>query len=202
MKRWPDYLELKGMNLGTVQMRYFLALCRERNFTRAAKRCEVSQPTLSIAIKTLELELGGLLIDRRCMNLTLLAERVRPHFASAVASVRRIKGPLAISARYSEPPIISSRVRTALGKLETTSPSLLCAPRTLSNDRRRSNDAASFACGFVARAAFFIFKSRHPIVGPTSLACVRSSTPRWFGKSKKRDRRNRSRAKSWPTPSS
>ena len=28
------------------QIRYFLALCEERNFTRAAKRCGVSQPSL------------------------------------------------------------------------------------------------------------------------------------------------------------
>ena len=41
------------------QIRYFLALCEERNFTRAAKRCCVSQPSVTNAIKQLELELGG-----------------------------------------------------------------------------------------------------------------------------------------------
>jgi DNA-binding transcriptional LysR family regulator len=36
------------------QVRYFLALCEERNFTRAAKRCGVAQPSLTHAIKQLE----------------------------------------------------------------------------------------------------------------------------------------------------
>src|SRR5262245_51098697 len=36
------------------QIRYFLALCEERNFTRAARRCGVSQPSLTNAIIGLE----------------------------------------------------------------------------------------------------------------------------------------------------
>jgi Transcriptional regulator len=39
------------------QIRYFLALCEERNFTRAAKRSGVSQPSLTNGIITLEREL-------------------------------------------------------------------------------------------------------------------------------------------------
>jgi Bacterial regulatory helix-turn-helix protein, lysR family len=41
------------------QIRYFLALCEELNFTRAAERCDVAQSSLTRAIKTLERELGG-----------------------------------------------------------------------------------------------------------------------------------------------
>ena len=48
----------------TNQVRYFLALCEEQNFTRAAKRCGVSQPSVSNAIKRLEEELGGDLFHR------------------------------------------------------------------------------------------------------------------------------------------
>ena len=33
------------------QVRYFLALCEELNFTRAAERCHVAQPSLTRAIK-------------------------------------------------------------------------------------------------------------------------------------------------------
>jgi len=47
------------------QIRYFLALCEERNFTRAAKRCGVSQPSLTNAIIGLEQELGGALFQRK-----------------------------------------------------------------------------------------------------------------------------------------
>ena len=46
------------------QIRYFLALADAMNFTQAAKRCGVSQPTLTRAIKNLETELGGPLVRR------------------------------------------------------------------------------------------------------------------------------------------
>jgi hypothetical protein len=47
------------------QIRYFLALCEERSFTHAAKRCGVSQPSLTNAILALEQELGGVLFQRK-----------------------------------------------------------------------------------------------------------------------------------------
>jgi DNA-binding transcriptional LysR family regulator len=43
------------------QVRYFLALCEELNFTRAARRCGVSQPSLTTAISALERDLDGAL---------------------------------------------------------------------------------------------------------------------------------------------
>jgi LysR family hydrogen peroxide-inducible transcriptional activator len=46
------------------QLRYFLAVARERNFTKAAEQCHVSQPSLSAQIAKLEDELGGSLIER------------------------------------------------------------------------------------------------------------------------------------------
>jgi LysR family hydrogen peroxide-inducible transcriptional activator len=65
------------------QVRYFLALCVERNFTRAAKRCGVAQPSITHAIKQLEAKLGGLLFDRSRANtrLTDLGILVRPELA-------------------------------------------------------------------------------------------------------------------------
>jgi molybdenum-dependent DNA-binding transcriptional regulator ModE len=62
------------------QVRYFLALCEERNFTRAAKRCGVSQPSLTNAIKRLEETLGGPLFhrNRRNIELTELGQVVKP----------------------------------------------------------------------------------------------------------------------------
>jgi Bacterial regulatory helix-turn-helix protein, lysR family len=61
------------------QIRYFLALCKEKNFTRAAGRCSVSQPSLTTAIKKLEREFGGPLFDRGRRNeLTELGILVRP----------------------------------------------------------------------------------------------------------------------------
>lgn len=45
-------------------LRYLVTLARERHFGRAAEVCFVSQPTLSIAIKKLEEELGVMLFER------------------------------------------------------------------------------------------------------------------------------------------
>ncbi len=63
------------------QIRYFLAVADELNFTRAAERCSVSQPSLTRAIKMLEDELGGPLFnrERRHTHLTELGRMVLPH---------------------------------------------------------------------------------------------------------------------------
>jgi DNA-binding transcriptional LysR family regulator len=74
-----------------AHIRYFVTLCDERNFTRAAGRCGVSQPSLSNGIKTLERELGGKLFERSAMSLTALGKTVRPQFESAIASIEQIK---------------------------------------------------------------------------------------------------------------
>ncbi len=62
------------------QIRYFLALAKSLNFTRAAETCNVSQPALTRAIQALEAELGGDLIRRERGNshLTPLGERMLP----------------------------------------------------------------------------------------------------------------------------
>jgi DNA-binding transcriptional LysR family regulator len=55
------------------QVRYFLAVARALNFTRAAEECHVAQPSLTRAIKQLEHEFGGELF-RRERNLTHLSD--------------------------------------------------------------------------------------------------------------------------------
>ncbi len=47
-----------------TELRYVVTLARERHFGRAAERCHVSQPTLSVAVKKLEDELGIPLFER------------------------------------------------------------------------------------------------------------------------------------------
>ncbi|MBS3804825.1 MAG: hydrogen peroxide-inducible genes activator [Oleiphilaceae bacterium] len=47
-----------------TELRYVVTLAREKHFGRAAERCHVSQPTLSVAVKKLEDELGISLFER------------------------------------------------------------------------------------------------------------------------------------------
>src|SRR6059058_5726929 len=62
------------------QVRYFLAVARVLNFTRAADECNVTQPSLTRAIKQLESELGGDLFrrERPAAQLTELGLRMHP----------------------------------------------------------------------------------------------------------------------------
>jgi DNA-binding transcriptional LysR family regulator len=62
------------------QVRYFLAVARVLNFTRAAEECHVAQPSLTRAIRQLEGELGGDLFrrERPHAQLTELGQRMLP----------------------------------------------------------------------------------------------------------------------------
>src|SRR5712671_686426 len=64
------------------QVRYFLAVCESRNFTRAARRCHVSQPAMTTSIRKLEDELGAPLFnrDRGAISLTALGHQLYPRF--------------------------------------------------------------------------------------------------------------------------
>src|SRR5258708_38073630 len=63
------------------QVRYFLAVAQELNFSRAAEICNVTQPSLSRAIQQLEGELGGPLFhrERHLTHLTDLGHMGLPH---------------------------------------------------------------------------------------------------------------------------
>jgi LysR family transcriptional regulator, hydrogen peroxide-inducible genes activator len=75
------------------RVKYFLAVCKERSFTRAAKRCKVAQPSLSNVIQKLEQELGGPLFVRNVAGVTLtrLGHAVRPHFENINQSIELIQ---------------------------------------------------------------------------------------------------------------
>ena len=47
-----------------TELRYIITLAQDQHFGQAAERCHVSQPTLSVAVKKLEQELGVALFER------------------------------------------------------------------------------------------------------------------------------------------
>lgn len=63
------------------QLRYFLAVARTQNFSRAAEQCHVAQPSLSQQIMKLEDELGEKLFERtkREVSLTAAGDLLRAH---------------------------------------------------------------------------------------------------------------------------
>ena len=61
-----------------TELRYIVTLAQEQHFGRAAERCHVSQPTLSIAVKKLEEELGVAIFERSKtrVNPTPIGEKI------------------------------------------------------------------------------------------------------------------------------
>lgn len=72
------------------QVRYFVALADTLNFTRAAEKCNVSQPALTRAIQQLEHELGGPLFHRERGNthLSELGRMMFPYLQTVEQSCR------------------------------------------------------------------------------------------------------------------
>jgi DNA-binding transcriptional LysR family regulator len=75
------------------QVRYFLALSRVLNFTRAAEQCNVTQPALTRQIQQLEAELGGPLFHRERANthLTELGRMMLPYLETIQAQTDQVK---------------------------------------------------------------------------------------------------------------
>lgn len=75
------------------QIRYFLAVSRTLNFTRAADDCHVAQPSLTRAIKLLEAELGGDLFrrERNLTHLTDFGKRMLPLLGQCYESAMAAK---------------------------------------------------------------------------------------------------------------
>lgn len=75
------------------QVRYFLAVARTLNFTRAAEESNVTQPSLTRAIQKLEEEFGGLLFrrERALTHLTDLGRLMLPHLERAFDAAQAAK---------------------------------------------------------------------------------------------------------------
>ena len=57
-----------------IQMRYFYEVCRWQNITKAAEHLHVSQPTISMAMQTLEAETGLNIFQREGRKIIITPE--------------------------------------------------------------------------------------------------------------------------------
>jgi len=102
-----------------TELRYIVTLAQEQHFGRAAERCFVSQPTLSIAVKKLEEELGVALFERSKSRVqaTPLGEKIvaQAHLvleqASAIQDIAnagkdQLSSPLNVGAIYTVGPYL------------------------------------------------------------------------------------------------
>lgn len=106
-----------------TDLRYLVALARERHFGRAAEKCHVSQPTLSVAVKKVEEELGVQLFERSATEVKITAtgqrivnqaEKVLLEAAQipeiAAAGKDPLSGPLRLGVIYTIGPYLLPRL--------------------------------------------------------------------------------------------
>jgi LysR family hydrogen peroxide-inducible transcriptional activator len=112
-----------------TELRYIVAVARERHFGRAAEACFVSQPTLSVAVKKLEEELGVPLFERGAGEVSVTpagqgiveqAQRVLEEAARikelAAAGRDPLAGPLRLGAIYTIGPYLLPKLIPILRK--------------------------------------------------------------------------------------
>lgn len=90
------------MRLKIFDLRCFIALCKRKNFTRAAEEMYISQPPFSRIIQKLEFDMGGMLVDRKQKSFSLTplgeklleaAEKTVQAYDESMRSIELIKNP-------------------------------------------------------------------------------------------------------------
>jgi LysR family transcriptional regulator, hydrogen peroxide-inducible genes activator len=114
-----------------TELRYIVAVARERHFGRAAEACFVSQPTLSVAIKKLEEELDVKLFERGAneVSVTPLGEEIVRQAQQVIEQAAAIKeiakrgkdpvaGPLRVGVIYTIGPyLLPDLVKNAIARV-------------------------------------------------------------------------------------
>ncbi len=103
-----------------TELKYIVAVARERHFGRAAEACFVSQPTLSVAVKKLEDELGVQIFERGSteISVTTIGQRIIDQAREVLQQTAVIKE---LAKQNSDP--LSGPLR--LGVIYTIAPYLL-----------------------------------------------------------------------------
>jgi len=102
------------------QLRYFVEVARQKNFSRAAEVCHVAQPSLSQQIKKLEEELGQPLIrrSRKGAQLTEFGESMLPQALQILSGAQNMQEEAAFGKEE-----LSGRV--SIGAIPTVAPYLM-----------------------------------------------------------------------------
>ena len=103
-----------------TELRYIVTLARERHFGRAAEKCHVSQPTLSVALKKVEQKYGVILFERTPseVRLTPTGEQIARQAERVLEEAGRLKE----IAQQGKDPLIGA---LRLGVIYTIAPYLL-----------------------------------------------------------------------------
>jgi hypothetical protein len=95
----PDRFPLGTLTNGVVEerseevlmkvtsLRYFVVLSEEGQFSKAAARCGVAQPSLSAGIRRLEERFGCRLFERQPVSLTTAGKAALPHIRKALEEI-------------------------------------------------------------------------------------------------------------------
>jgi len=110
-----------------TELRYIVAVAREKHFGRAADACFVSQPTLSVSVKKLEAELGVQLFERggNEVSLTPIGEDIVQQAQRVLDEANQIKeiadqgrdplrGPLRVGVIYTIGPYLLPRIMKSM----------------------------------------------------------------------------------------
>ncbi|AWI78911.1 LysR family transcriptional regulator [Parazoarcus communis] len=121
-----------------TDLRYLVALAHERHFGRAAEKCHVSQPTLSVAIKKVEEELGIQLFERSASEVKITetgrrivaqAEKVMVEASQiheiAAAGKDPLAGPLRVGVIYTIGPYLLPRLIPRVHQLAPRMPLII-----------------------------------------------------------------------------
>ena len=121
------------MNL--TELRYAVALARERHFGRADASCAVTQPTLSVAVKKLEDELGILLFERHRHDV-----RITEAGAPVIAQAQRVLEEAEKLRLLADPAVQQFGTPLRVGAIHTIGPYLF--PALVQAARRRAPQLA------------------------------------------------------------
>lgn len=178
-----------------TDLKYIVTLARERHFGRAAEKCFVSQPTLSVAVKKLEDELGVILFERspQEVRVTPTGERIVAQAAKVLAEAAQLNeiaaagknplaGPLRLGVIYTIGPWLLPRLVPILHERAPEMPLLLeenYTHRLLEKLKSAELDVAILALpveepGLVAQAVYDeAFRALVPVKHPwTKLKAV------------------------------